>query len=305
MNGNWATFYRKTGEKVSLRVSHTYLSRQTSYQYVEIVETETFGKALLIDGCMMSAIDDTFVYHESLVHPAMCLTEQPKNVFICGGGEGQTVHEILKHPSVEHITMVDIDAELIDIAKVHLQEWHHGALFDKRLTIIHDDARKVLAQSTEQYDVILGDLTTPSPDNPSLYCFTHEFYKIVQDHLKEGGVFASQSNTINCNNLEFLPIIHHTLKSVFKDVYSYGANIASDGDYWSWTLAGDSLGSVLDFNPDEALQQRQIKDLQLYDSVGHKGMFNLPKYVRKALAEYMGPTSKDATPLSTPEIIRD
>jgi len=66
-------------------------------------------QTLFLDGKVQSSEVDEWVYHELLVHPAMLMHPNPKTVFICGGGEGATAREVLRHKSVEKLVMVDID----------------------------------------------------------------------------------------------------------------------------------------------------------------------------------------------------
>ena len=72
----------------------------TKYQRVAIVEFEDLGKALILDGKVQSSLYDEFIYHESLVHPAMITHPNPRRVLILGGGEGATAREVLRHRGV-------------------------------------------------------------------------------------------------------------------------------------------------------------------------------------------------------------
>lgn len=84
----------------------------TQYQDIALLDTKPFGKALVIDGKLQSAEIDEFIYHESLVHPALLHHPNPKSIFIMGGGEGSTAREILRHQTVEKVVMCDIDEVL-------------------------------------------------------------------------------------------------------------------------------------------------------------------------------------------------
>ncbi|XP_019242389.1 PREDICTED: thermospermine synthase ACAULIS5-like, partial [Nicotiana attenuata] len=75
----------------------------TKFQDVALLDTKHFGKVLVIDGKMQSAENDEFIYHESLIHPALLLHDNPKTVFIMGGGEGSAAREALKHYSIEKV----------------------------------------------------------------------------------------------------------------------------------------------------------------------------------------------------------
>ena len=121
-------------------VSRRVYSGHTPFQKVEIVDTVSFGRVLLLDGKTQSTEADEFVYHESLVHPVLLSIPDPKRVFIGGGGEGATLREVLRHRSVKEAVMVDLDAEVVALCREHLATWHQGAFDDPRTTLVHDDA---------------------------------------------------------------------------------------------------------------------------------------------------------------------
>jgi len=108
-------------------------SGTTKYQRVAVVEFEDLGKALILDGKTQSTLYDEFIYHESLVHPAMITHPNPRKVLILGGGEGATAREVLKHRSVEEVVMVDIDEDVIKISKEYLPEMNQGVFENPKL----------------------------------------------------------------------------------------------------------------------------------------------------------------------------
>ena len=114
----------------------TILAKKTDYQEMRIVETKDYGKALILDGEWQSSVIDEFIYHESLVQPAMIEHTSPRQVLILGGGEGTTLREVLRWKSVERLVMVDIDGEVVTQCRQHLPEMHQGA-FDAILSFIH------------------------------------------------------------------------------------------------------------------------------------------------------------------------
>eukprot|EP00879_Flechtneria_rotunda_P031647 GHRR01034594.1.p1 GENE.GHRR01034594.1~~GHRR01034594.1.p1 ORF type:complete len:119 (+),score=27.88 GHRR01034594.1:137-493(+) len=95
--------------KWSMLVKNVLYSGKSKYQEVDLIDVGPFGKTLFLDGKVQSSEVDEWVYHELLVHPAMLMHPNPKTVFICGGGEGATAREVLRHKSVEKVVMVDID----------------------------------------------------------------------------------------------------------------------------------------------------------------------------------------------------
>jgi spermidine synthase len=122
-------------------------SKQTQFQRMEIIETKSYGRCLILDGKMQSSQADEFIYHEALVHPAMLSHPEPKRVFVVGGGEGATVREILRHKSVERVLMVDIDEDVVEGSKQYLPEWSQGAFDDPRVELRYMDARKYLEET--------------------------------------------------------------------------------------------------------------------------------------------------------------
>ena len=90
-----------------------FVRTKTRFQRVVLADTYSFGRCLILDGELQSAQRDEFIYHESLVQPAMTLHPRPRDILILGGGEGATVREILRHPSVRRVTMVDIDGDVV------------------------------------------------------------------------------------------------------------------------------------------------------------------------------------------------
>lgn len=294
--GEWHTFYRKDGEKISLLVNASVLAIDTAFQRVEIVETATFGRALFLDGSLQSTQVDEFCYHESLAHPALCRIPNPRSVFIAGGGEGALAREVLKHSSVDRVVMVDIDRELVDLAREHLIPWHDGAFEDPRLELIHDDAFATLKTSDETFDLIIIDVTAPKPDNPGALIYTREFFELSRNKLTDNGLLVSQAQSTNVNNLAFYASMFRTMMDVFPHVRPFQANLASDGDCWGYMMAGHRIDEAADV--DAILRARNVDDLKLYDGEADKHMFSLPKYVRDALQAPDAHLSTVARPFS-------
>ncbi|MCX5720074.1 MAG: hypothetical protein NT055_09005 [Nitrospirae bacterium] len=95
------------------KIKRHYLSARTKYQKIEFIDTYNFGRIVILDNKIQSSEFDEFIYHEALVHPTMIGHPEPKNILILGGGEGATLREVLKHPTVKKIVMVDIDEEFV------------------------------------------------------------------------------------------------------------------------------------------------------------------------------------------------
>lgn len=260
-------------------------SGRSQYQAIEIIDTPSFGKCLVLDGKIQSSEKDEFIYHEALVHPAMLLHSCPKAVFIAGGGEGATLREVLAHDTVEKVVMVDIDAEVIDICRQFLPSLHQGSFDDSRLKLHHLDARKYLTETDEKFDIIIIDLPEPLAEGPAYLLYTQEFYQVVKDRLTEDGVISLQAGTTCLGLTAVFTAIDSTLKTVFPIVTPYEANIPSFGGTWGFSLASKKH-NPLELPPQEVekrVSARVRRTLRFYDGIAHQGLFFLPKYLREEL----------------------
>ena len=96
-----------------------------------MLDTEQFGRVLVLDGMVQAAEGDEFIYHEMISHVALHTHPAPRTVAVIGGGDGGAVREVLKHSSVEKVVLVEIDAQVIEAARKYLPQISH-ALNDPR-----------------------------------------------------------------------------------------------------------------------------------------------------------------------------
>lgn len=287
LKGIW--FYdRYTPAEVHAHRAGPVIARaRTGFQDVVIQHLEHLGVCLIVDGKIQSAEVDEHVYHELLVHPAMLAHERPLTVLVCGGGEGAPLREILRHPSVESVLMVDIDAELVALCREHLPGWHAGAFDDPRVRLLHGDARAFVEETGERFDVVINDITDPIEGGPSKLLFTREFYAAVAHVLAPGGIFVTQAIGVHYDPGDRLhAMIHHTVRAVFPHVRSYCDYVQSFDYPWAFvagacTPVWDPLGAE---EVDRRLRARGIS-LRFYDGETHLRVFHLPKSLRALIAQ--------------------
>ena len=172
-----------------------------------MVETEEFGNMLILDGMVMTTEKDEFVYHEMVAHVPLFTHPNPENVLVVGGGDGGVIREVLKHPSVKKATLVEIDGKVIEYSKQYLPSIA-GALDNERVEVKVGDGFLHIAESENEYDVIMVDSTEPV--GPAVNLFTKGFYAGISKALKEDGIFVAQTD-----NPWFTPEL---ITTVFKDV---------------------------------------------------------------------------------------
>jgi len=284
-NSKWFLDYLTPDEGHMHGLKSVLYSRKTQYQQMEIMDTGSCGRCLALDGKMQSSERDEFIYHEVLVHPAMLMHPEPKRVFVVGGGEGATLREILRHKTVEHALMVDIDEEVVMSCKEHLPEWHAGAFDDKRTELKFLDARRHLEETDELYDVIIIDISEPVEEGPAYLLYTREFYEMVNRKLSDSGAIALQAGTTAVGGLLNLTAVHKTLATVFPHVVSMQAAIPSFGLPWGFALASKKTDprALTASEVDRMIASRIAGELRYYDGDCHLHSMHLPKHVRLAI----------------------
>ncbi len=236
----WLSEYLTPSHRIMHAVRDVVATARTEFQAMQIVDTADFGRALLLDGTWQSATLDEFIYHESLVHPAMLTHGRPKRVLILGGGEGATSREVLRWSSVERVVMVDIDGEVVDACKKHLSQMHQGAFDDPRHELVIGDALHYLDQTDETWDVVISDLSDPVEDGPAFELFTREYFERVRAVMSKDGAFAVQAGPVSPADMMFHVGLVNTVEAAFGNAISYQATVPSFGSAWGFCLASQA-----------------------------------------------------------------
>ena len=271
---------------VMLRIQRALFSGRTEYQQVEVVESNLYGRSLVLDGKTQSTERDEHIYHQALAQPAMLCHPNPSRVFIGGGGEGGTLREVLSHSSVERVVMVDLDGEVVRLCREYLPNHHQGSFEDARLTLLHRDARGYLAETEEGFDVMVMDLVDPMEGGPAYLLYTEEYYRIAQGRLNPGGILVTQSGPAGLlSHQECFTTIYRTLSKVFAHSRAYQVHIPAFQTLWGFTLASDTeLPDLTAAQVDGLLEERLGRELAFYDGESHRSMFSLPKFLRTSMA---------------------
>lgn len=269
------------------RVDKMILEGRTQYQTYQICEVPRFGKSLFLDYNIQTSLLDEYIFHECMSQPAMTLHPNPRRIVVCGGGEGATLREALKHRTVTEATMVDIDEELVNMVKEHMPEWHCGAFDDPRTTLLHTDARQWLADRRgANFDVILSDLPNPHEDGPGQFLFTREYFQICADALAEDGVLALQAGSANENYPDCMVSCIETLEQMpeaFAHVAGYYGIVSTFFQPWGFVLASKrhDPGALTPAEIEQRLADRGVEN-RYYTPRFHHAMFTLPEYLSEA-----------------------
>jgi len=179
------------GYAQSFEVTKVLFHEKTEHQDLVIFETPTFGRVMALDDIVQVTTRDEYVYHEMMTHVPLLARGDTADVLIIGGGDGGILREVLRHKTVQHATMVELDRSVVDLSVKHLPEISAGAFDDPRAELIITDGVKFVAETDQRFDVIIVDSTDPI--GPGEVLFTESFYAACHRCLKNGGVLVTQN----------------------------------------------------------------------------------------------------------------
>lgn len=211
-------------------------AKTTIYQRI-IVTRGAAGFDLYLNGNLQFSSSDEHRYHESLVHPAAALAESPQRALILGGGDGLGARELLKHPSIETVTLVDLDPQMTELGSQFplLIEQNQGALLDERVSIVNQDAMTWLQQHDEQFDLVIIDF--PDPNNFALgKLYTRRFYRLLRERLTDEAAVAVQCTSPFHARQSYWCVIN-TMRAAGLHVHGYHSAVPSFRGPWGFALA--------------------------------------------------------------------
>ncbi|QDV06719.1 Spermidine synthase [Planctomycetes bacterium Poly30] len=210
-------------------------ARTSPYQRV-VVTRANKSYQLFLSGALQFNSEDEYRYHEALVHPAMATSPDPRRVLILGGGDGLACREVLRHPSVEKVVLVDLDPAVTDLARTFqpFVELNGGAFDDPRVEIINADAMAWLEEGANLFDVAIVDF--PDPHSFSVgKLYTDTFYSLLMGRVAPDGAIVVQSTSPRLAPNSYW-CIAETMESVGLYVRPYHAAVPSFGE-WGFMLA--------------------------------------------------------------------
>lgn len=250
-------------------------SKKSPFQQVDVYDTLSHGKLLAHDGLVMVTEKDEFVYHDMITHVPMFVHPNPRHVLIIGGGDGGTAREVLKHPSVQICTMVEIDPVVIEASREFLKQTS-CEFNNPKLTIKTEDGVDFVKNCEQKFDVIIVD--SSDPIGPATPLFNTSFYKDIYSLLSDDGIVVSQ-----CESPYYHRDMQETLLKILKEhfpkvhLYTY-TNLSYPGGYWAFSYASKGLCPIADLDKKKA-QGSSVKT-QYYNSEIHWGSFQLPTFMR-------------------------
>ncbi|KAK0395139.1 hypothetical protein QR680_001135 [Steinernema hermaphroditum] len=274
MGGAWP------GQAFSLQIEEVLFHEKSLYQDVLVFKSKTYGNVLVLDGVIQCTERDEFAYQEMLAHLPMCAHPNPKKVLIIGGGDGGILREVLKHDTVEHVTMCEIDQMVVDVSKKYLP--HMAKEFgNPKLNLFIGDGFEFLKAHKNEFDVVITD--SSDPVGPAESLFGKSYYQLLKEALRDGGVLSSQGE---CPWID-LDLVRHMMafsRELFSTVRYATASVP--------TYTTGTMGYLLCSNEerDLSIPSRTFTDdqiasmgLRFYNSDVHRAAFVLPQFMKEAL----------------------
>lgn len=249
-----------------------------------IFQNGRLGRVLVLDGAVQLSEAGESAYHEMLVHVPMLSHAKPRHVLIIGGGDGGTLREVLRHPTVEKVTLVDIDRKVIDYSKQFLPSLSNGAFNDPRLELIIQDGMKYIANTEQKFDIIMVDCTGCTDGiGAGKDLYTHQFYGLCKSALNKNGILVSQHECPILLNKGDLKKFYSHRATYFKDTCYYITVVNGiPGGFLAlgWATDCEEYRSISTKLLDKRLKRLKGK-MQYYNTAIHKASFALPQFMRQ------------------------
>lgn len=273
-------YYPEVKARLSFEIDSVLYSARSPYQKIDVVESDAFGRMLLLDDMIMLTEKDEFIYHEMIAHVPLFVHPRPEQVLIIGGGDGGTIRECLKHPGVKQIDLVEIDEMVTQVCLQYIPSVA-GEILSKRVKTLFRDGVEYVKNTAKRYDVILIDSTDPVSVGEGL--FTTEFYRDCYRILKDDGILVNQSESPAWQS-KTVAKITAKLQAVFENVFYYQASIPTyPSGQWLFGFAAKKYHPQKDFRQARYDEYRLL--LKYYNDGVHLAAFALPTFIRELLNE--------------------
>ncbi len=278
---DWFTEKYDETVKISYKIDKHLFHKKSSFQTIDVFNNSLFGNYLVIDNIMMITEKDEFIYHDMITHIPMACNPNIKNVLVIGAGDGGTVRELCKYKSIESITMVEIDQEVVNASLKFFPNVSKSLKTDSRVTLIFEDGISfVKSLNDECYDLIIVDSTDPIGPGEGL--FSVEFYKNCYRVLRKDGILINQSESPYYPfNIKELSRSCSKINKIFPILEYYQAFIPTyPSGHWLFGFASKSINPI---NESLSLWNKNNIKTKYYNTEIHIASFALPNYVKEII----------------------
>ena len=263
----------------TIKARERIFSGRSEYQKIEIVDTYQFGRTLILEGSIQLTEKDEFTYHEMISHVPLFTHPNPERVLVIGGGDGGTIREVMKHPTVTRAKLVEIDSLVIEKSKQFLP-FVSCEMENPRVEVIIQDGTQYIKSHKESFDIILIDSTDPV--GPAVGLYQKEFFEDVHKALKDDGIMVAQSESPFFDQ----PIVRELftiLKPIFPIRKMYLAPVPSyPSGLWSFVFCSKKYDPIVD-NRCADLRRLNL-NTRYYNEAIHQAAFAIPHFIQELIA---------------------
>lgn len=208
---------------------------QSEYQRL-VVTKHGDDVRLFLDGSLQFSSRDEYRYHEVLVHPAASRVGQLRDVLVLGGGDGLVLRELRHYPEIESVTLVDLDAAVVELGKTHpeIRKLNTDAFEALQPEVLNTDAFTWVAETDREFDLVIIDL--PDPHHESLAkLYSIAFYRSLRERLRADGILVAQLGSPFFARQTFWTAVRTLEKSGFEPK-PFHVQVPSFGE-WGFAMA--------------------------------------------------------------------
>ncbi|XP_061389426.1 spermidine synthase [Musca vetustissima] len=271
------------GQSFSLQVKNVLHKEKSKIQDILIIETETYGTCLVLDGIIQCTTRDEFSYQEMISFLPLCSHPNPEKVLIVGGGDGGVAREVSKHPKVKEVHQIEIDDRVVDLSKKFLPRMASG-FSSPKLKLMIGDGFQYMKEHKDEFDVIITD--SSDPIGPAESLFNESYFGLMKTALREGGIVCSQGGSFWLDP-EHVKHVLSGCRVHFPNVSYAVTSIPSYPCGHIGFVIGclderrDLKTPIQKFNSEEI----DAMDLKYYTSSIHRASFTLPRWIEKYFYE--------------------
>lgn len=211
---------------------------RSKYQKILVFDSPFHGRVLALDDIVQLTTREEHFYHELLVHPALQAHPDPRRVLIIGGGDGGTLREVVKYPSIERVVECELDERVVEVAREFLPKVAAGYK-DQRIDLRFMDGKQFLQETEERFDAIFLDLTDPI--GPAKPLFERPFYRLCAERLTPQGFLSAQTESLHFHR-DLVAMVFASLRDLFPHAELVSIPLAMyPGNWWTFSVAGKSL----------------------------------------------------------------
>ena len=278
---------------MAIQVDEVLYHERSKYQDILVFRSKTYGMVLVLDGVIQVTERDEYSYQEMIAHIPIYAHPNPKHVLCIGGGDGGVLREICKHPSIETITICEIDADVIAVSKQYLPSLSCG-YDDPRVTVHVGDGFAFLHNHLQVYDVIITD--SSDPVGPANVLFETPYFDAMYHALRPGGIICTQGECMWLHLHLIAPLIqsisqqYATVEYAYTTIPTYPSGQigfiiatkqqpASDNSSSSDTATAITTCRI----PQRTMDETMAASMKYYTTELHNAAFVLPAFAHRAI----------------------